>query len=131
MTDYRYDDSASSAAGGLHSAADSAVARLDAVNAKVDEMRAKMQNDPDSMGDKMLKAALPSVAGLVAGKVFQMLWDRGTAKRFGNVSEGSAKGFLLSVGFAALSAGLGAAVSQLSTRSSQALVDRRHAKRSR
>ncbi|WP_169276169.1 DUF4235 domain-containing protein [Bifidobacterium moraviense] len=130
MTDYRHDD-APAHAGGSYSAADDVVAKLDAVNAKVDEMRAKIENDPDSMGDKILKAALPSVAGLVAGKLFQVAWNRGTARRFGEVGEGSAKGFLLSVAFAGLSAAVGAAVSQLSNRSSQALVDRRHARRNR
>ncbi|KAB8291964.1 DUF4235 domain-containing protein [Bifidobacterium avesanii] len=118
MTDYRYDDEPS--------AADHVVAQLERVNAKVDEMRAKMEQDPDSMGDKILKAALPSVAGLVAGKLFDMAWNRGTAKRFGDVRQESAKGLLLSVAFAALSAAVGAAVATLSTRSSQAIVDRRH-----
>ena len=128
MTDYRYDDAPSAPS---PSFADDVVAQLDVVNAKVDEMRAKFENDPDSMGDKILKAALPSVAGLVVGKLFQMAWDRGTSKRFGEVREGSMRGFLLSVVFAALSAAVGAAVSQLSTRGSQAFVDRRHARRSR
>lgn len=119
MTDYRDYGS---------STADDVVAKLEAVNAKVDEMRKNMENDPDSMGDKILKAALPSITGLVAGKLFQMVWDRGTAKRFGDVKGDSVKGLLLSVAFAGLSAAVGAAVSQLSDRSSQAIVDRRHRK---
>ena len=113
MTDYRSESDSSTA--------DRIVASLGAVNAKVDEMRSNLEHDPDSLGDKILKAALPSIAGLVAGKLFQVVWNRGTAKHNGN-------GFIMSVLFAGLSAAVGAAVAQLSNRGSQALVDRRHAK---
>lgn len=118
MTDYRSD--------GAPSTADRIVAGLGTVNAKVDEMRSNMEQDPDSMGDKILKAALPSIAGLVAGKLFQLIWDHGTAEHSRNGNDNS---FMMSVLFAGLSAAVGAVVAQLSGRGSQALVDRRHAKR--
>ena len=65
------------------------------INEKVDAMRNQRLNDPDSLGDKAVKFALPSIAG-----------------------------------FAALSAAVGAAVSQLSDRGSKALVARRHRRQS-
>lgn len=110
------------------STADRIIAGLDHVNAKVDAMRDERINDPDSLGDKLLKFALPSLAGLVAGKVFQMLWNKGTGARLSDEEE-TRQGLLVSVVFAALSAAFTAAVSQLSVRGSQAFVARRHRRR--
>lgn len=113
------------------STADRIVAGFDAINKKVDAMRADRLNDPDSLGDKLLKAALPSVAGFVAGKAFTMLWNRGTARHArknvnGDGTVDQQESLLMSLLFSALSAAIGAAVSQLSDRGSQAIVDRRH-----
>ena len=47
----------------------------------VDRLREDRLNDPDSLGDKLIKSAVPALAGLVAGKAFQMIWDKGTTKR--------------------------------------------------
>lgn len=122
------------------STADRIVAGFDAINKKVDAMRADRLNDPDSLGDKLLKAALPSVAGFVAGKAFTMLWNRGTARHArknvngdGTLGDGTVdqqESLLMSLLFSALSAAIGAAVSQLSDRGSQAIVDRRHRRHS-
>lgn len=117
------------------STADRIVAGFDKINEKVDAMRAERLNDPDSLGDKLLKSALPSVAGFVAGKVFTMLWNRGKSRRAASAGLGDGvvdgqESFVMSLLFAALSAALGAVVSQLSDRGSQAIVDRRHRRRS-
>mgnify|MGYP002227808338 FL=1 len=76
---------------------------------------------------------VPALAGLVAGKAFQMIWDKGTSKR--NLRKGLAadapQGLAMSLAFAAVSAALGAVVSQLSDRGSKAFVDHRHRKSSR
>ena len=121
----------------IESTADRIVAGFDKINEKVDAMRAERLNDPDSLGDKLLKAALPSIAGFVAGKVFTMLWNRGTSRRkssTGALGDGVVddhESFVMSLLFSALSAAIGAVVSQLSDRGSQAIVDRRHRKQGR
>ncbi|KAB8288448.1 hypothetical protein DSM100688_1015 [Bifidobacterium ramosum] len=120
------------------STADRIVAGFDRINEKVDAMRAERINDPDSLGDKLLKAALPSVAGFIAGKLFTLAWNHGVARRRGlrPTSDGTLgdgvvddkESLLASLMFSALSASIGAVVSQLSDRGSQAIVNRRHRK---
>ncbi|RSX50095.1 DUF4235 domain-containing protein [Bifidobacterium callimiconis] len=125
-------------------------------DAKVDAMRERRLNDPDSLGDKLLKFALPSVAGFVASKAFQLLWNNTVSsrsvKRSGRhtsksdvsretITESDSslgdgviderESLFMSIAFSALSAALSAVVSQLSDRGSQALVTRRHNRRTR
>lgn len=113
--------------------ADRVVESLHRIDDKVNELRSNRLRDPDSLGDKMVKAAVPALTGLIAGKVFQTIWDKGISRR--NLRRGLAadapQGLLTSVAFAAISAAFGAAVSQLSDRGSQAFVERRHRKSSR
>lgn len=118
------------------STADQIIAGFDRINDKVDAMRAQRLNDPDSLGDKLLKFALPSVAGFVAGKLFTLLWNRGTSRVAGRGKLGDGvvdeqESFVMSLLFSALSAAIGAVVSQLSDRGSQAIVDHRHRKQGR
>ena len=111
------------------SSADRAVDSLHRIDEKVNRLREDRLNDPDSLGDKLIKSAVP----WVAGKAFQMIWDKGTSKR--NLRKGLAadapQGLAMSLAFAAVSAALGAVVSQLSDRGSKAFVDHRHRKSSR
>ena len=104
------------------SSADRAVDSLHRIDEKVNRL-----------GDKLIKSAVPALAGLVAGKAFQMIWDKGTSKR--NLRKGLAadapQSLAMSLAFAAVSAALGAVVSQLSDRGSKAFVDHRHRKPSR
>ena len=115
------------------SSADRAVDSLHRIDEKVNRLREDRLNDPDSLGDKLIKSAVPALAGLVAGKAFQMIWDKGTSKR--NLRKGLAadapQSLAMSLTFAAVSAALGAVVSQLSDRGSKAFVDHRHRKPSR
>ena len=111
------------------SSADRAVDSLHRIDEKVNRLREDRLNDPDSLGDKLIKSAVPALAGLVAGKAFQMIWDKGTSKR--NLRKGLAQSLAMSLAFAAVSAALGAVVSQLSDRGSKAFVDHRHRKPSR
>lgn len=101
------------------SSADRAVDSLHRIDEKVNRLREDRLNDPDSLGDKLIKSAVPALAGLVAGKAFQMIWDKGTSKR--NLRKGLAadapQSLAMSLAFAAVSAALGAVVSQLSDRS--------------
>lgn len=112
------------------SSADRTVARFHAIDEKVNAMREQRLSDPDSLGDKLFKLVMPALTGLVAGQLFQMAWDKGTSRtrRHGDATQQS---FLMGLLFAACSAAFGAVVSQLSTRGSQAFVDRRHRKAAR
>ena len=85
------------------------------------------------LGDKLIKSAVPALAGLVAGKAFQMIWDKGTSKRTlrKGLAADAPQSLAMSLAFAAVSAALGAVVSQLSDRGSKAFVDHRHRKPSR
>lgn len=117
----------------VESSADRIVAAFHRFDGKVDAMRNRRLNDPDSLGDKLLKMALPALAGLVAGKLFNGAWNRSAARR--NMRRGAAadadQGLLMSLIFAGTSAAVGAVVSKLSDRGSQALVDRRHRRRTK
>ena len=75
----------------------------------------------------------PAITGMVAGKLFQVTWDRAQARRKASSGESSsnAKGLMMNIAFAAASAALGAVISTLSDRGSQALVDFRHRKHHR
>lgn len=118
---------------GIASDADRVVEGLHRIDQKVDDLRNQRLNDPDSLGDKLVKSAVPALAGLVAGKLFQIAWDKGAARR--NVIKGLAadapQDLAMSLAFAAISAAFGAIVSQLSNQGSQAFVERRHRKASR
>jgi hypothetical protein len=117
----------------LHETADSVVDSLKTIDTKVSAMSAARTRDPDTLSDKIVKAAVPSLAGLVAGKAFQMLWDKETVKRRGSVDanddDSQQQGFLMSLLFAAMSAAFTAVISQISDRGSKAFVARRQVKR--
>ena len=115
------------------SSTDRAIDGLHRIDEKVNKLREDRLNDPDSLGDKLIKSAVPALAGMVAGKVLQTLWDKGASRR--NLRKGldadAPQGLAMSLIFAAVSAAIGAVVSQLSDRGSKAFVDRRHRKASR
>ncbi|MCI1218638.1 DUF4235 domain-containing protein [Bifidobacterium crudilactis] len=93
-------------------------------------MKAQAQNDPDSFSDKIIKLALPGLAGMLAGQIFKMVWNKQRGKD-GLDDEERQEGFFMSLVFAALSAAVTAVVSQLSNRGSEAFVDHRHKKAAR
>lgn len=110
---------------------------LQAFNDKVTAMRTTRMEDPDSLGDKIIKLALPSIAGLVAGKLFESLWNAGVGRRAARADNATREssqteqrqGLLMSLAFAGLSAAFGAVISQLSDRGSKTLVAHRQHKR--
>ena len=108
--------------------ADQVVGMLHQVDGKVNDMRNSIESDPDSLTDKLIKFALPSIAALLAGKLFQSFWSGLVRKRNGGVDnpeedqESATAGLL----FGVLSAAVTALVSGLFERGSQALIDRRH-----
>lgn len=109
------------------STADRAVEALHRIDSKVAALRKQRLEDPDSATDKLAKAIIPTVTSMVAGKLFQLAWDK-TWKRHGKNTDGAGKGLAMTLAFTAASAAFGAAVSTLSERGSQALIDRRHRK---
>lgn len=113
---------------GTHSSgsADHIVAALGRIDRKVDEMRQRRMDDPETLGDKMAKSAVPTLAALAGGKIFQSVWNRALGRRGLDRHASGAQGLLLSVIFAAASAALGALITGLSTRATQSLVNRRH-----
>jgi hypothetical protein len=114
------------------SGADQAIAGLHRIDEQVNTMRDQRLADPDSLGDKLIKLALPALTGMIAGKVFQMVWDKGAGRH--NLRKGldsdAPQSLMMGLAFAAASAAFGAVVSQLSERGSRAFVDRRHRKSS-
>jgi hypothetical protein len=116
----------------LGKTADSIVASLGNIDRKVKAMTSARTNDPDTLGDKIIKVAIPSLTGLIAAKVFQTLWNRGTARLQTDDSDDDAQqGLLMTLLFAGLSAAFGAILSQLSDMGSRAFVSHRHGKRQR
>ena len=115
----------------LESTADRVVAALRNIDGKVNAKRDQRLNDPDSFGDKIFKFAMPTLVGLAFGKVFEMAWKQSVGRK-ATLPDGTTdarKDAILGIAFAVISAALGALVSQLSDRGSEAIVNHRHAKR--
>ncbi|MDF7640807.1 DUF4235 domain-containing protein [Bifidobacterium sp. ESL0784] len=98
-------------------------------------MRQHRLQDPDTLGDKIVKVVLPTVLGALAGKIFKTIWDNQVTNRHAPAGGDSAEdaqqqGFIASVIFAAASAAFGSVISTLGTRGSNALVTRRQNRRS-
>lgn len=115
------------------SSADRIVASLHNVDEKVNALREQRINDLDDLCDKMFKVAAPTLAGLVFGKLFELAWRKSVGRKavLPDGTTDKRKELALNLVFGVASAGLGALVSQLSDRGSQALVDRRHSRQSR
>lgn len=116
------------------------VAALQALDKKVTDMRNGRMNDPDSMLDKLVTLALPSLVGMIGGKLFHMMWDASVDARSHGAHAKHAptadandtthsRGLLMTVLFAAASAAFTAALSQLSSAGSRAFIDRKHRRR--
>lgn len=118
----------------LAGTADTVVEQLDKVNEKVTKLRNDRASDPETAGDKVVKAALPALSGAVAGKAFQLGWNA-IMKKIHPSPDDDAKdrqqGLLMSMLFAALSAAFCTAITSLSTKGSNALVRHWEAKRSK
>lgn len=98
-------------------------------------MRQNRLQDPDTLGDKIFKIILPAALGAIAGKVFKIIWDQQVTSKRGPANgeaaeEADQQGLAASVIFAAASAAFGSIISTLGTRGSDALVTRRHNRRS-
>lgn len=107
----------------MESSADRVVAALHTVDEKVNAMRDQRLNDPDSFGDKIFKSVVPTLAGLVLGKAFEMVWKKSVGRKAvrADGTKNEAAEAALGIVFAVVSAGFGALVSQLSGRGSKRL----------
>ena len=106
------------------SSADRIVASLHNVDEKVNALREQRINDPDDLCDKMFKVAAPTLAGLVFGKLFELAWRKSVGRKavLPDGTTDKRKELALNLVFGVASAGLGALVSQLSDRGSQAQI---------
>ena len=112
----------------LGNQADQLVGRFSRIDEKVSQMRSSAESDPETLMDKLLKFALPSIAGLVAGRLFQAFWSSLERKRNGGMDteEGDQESATAGLLFAVLSAAVTTLASGLIERGSQALIDKRH-----
>ena len=90
-------------------------------------------NSESTIPTILFKVAAPTLAGLVFGKLFELAWRKSVGRKavLPDGTTDKRKELALNLVFGVASAGLGALVSQLSDRGSQALVDRRHSRQSR
>lgn len=98
------------------------------IDEKVNGMRSSIKSNPETLMDKLMKFALPSIAGLLMGKLFQSFWSRLISKRNGGIetSETDQESATTGLLFAVLSAVVTTLASGLIQRASQTLIDRRH-----
>lgn len=118
----------------LDETADRTVAAINKVDTKVTEMRQRRMTDPDTLGDKALKMIIPSLAGLVGGKLFQMVWNSVMARVHPSPDDDAKdqqQGLMMSVLFAAASAAFGTLLTRLSDKGANSLVHHMQIKRSR
>ena len=97
-------------------------------------MRQRRMADPDTLGDKALKMIIPSLAGLVGGKLFQMVWNSVMARvhpRPDDDVKDQQQGLIMSVLFAAASAAFGTLLTRLSDKGANSLVHHMQIKRDR
>ncbi|AJE06709.1 hypothetical protein BBMN23_1737 [Bifidobacterium adolescentis] len=94
----------------MESSADRVVAALHTVDEKVNAMRDQRLNDPDSFGDKIFKSVVPTLAGLVLGKAFEMVWKKSVGRKAvrADGTKNEAAEAALGIVFAVVSAGFGA-----------------------
>lgn len=105
------------------------VDKLNAVDERVTQLRASRTADPDTALDKLIGMAVPSLAGMVAGKVFGKLWKLGpgtpnNSRQNADNANAERTSLLMELLFAACSAAFVAIVTQLSDKSSRAVIKR-------
>lgn len=118
-----------SGASEIESLKTSLLPKLADVNRKVDDMRTATHSDPENLTDKIIKLALPALAGLVLSKVLEMAWKKTTKNDVVPSGSDDTTSLLGAMAFASVSAALAAVVSRLSTKGSTRLVNRRISKR--
>ncbi|MFU0574559.1 DUF4235 domain-containing protein [Gardnerella vaginalis] len=130
-----------------HRAAQATVQRLNAANRKIDALRERRLKNPNTLGDSLLKAALPSFATFIAGQIAHIVWKKHVDTRKINLNSNNRPNnlskekiaqkqhvkqeepLLMSIGFAVFSAILTTIVGRLANRGTLSYVARRQRKR--
>lgn len=116
----------------LKPTADEVVDKLQKTDKKINSFYDKLASDPDTIGDKLLRRAIPALTNIAAGKVFQKAWTK-SRKKLSHKPESAqnslAQGLLTSMLFAGLYAAFSTFISHWSNKGTQALVKRRQNKR--
>lgn len=128
-------------------AAQATVQRLNAANHKIDALRERRLKNPNTLGDSLLKAALPSFATFIAGQIAHVVWKKhvdtrkinsDSNNRHNNLSKEKIaqnqrvkqeEPLLMSIGFAVFSAILTTIVGRLVSHGTLSYVARRQRKR--
>ena len=130
-----------------HRAAQATVQRLNAANHKIDVLRERRLKNPNTLGDSLLKAALPSFATFIAGQIAHVVWKKhvdtekinlNSNNRPNNLSKEKIaqkqrvkqeEPLLMSIGFAVFSAILTTIVGRLVSSGTLSYIARRQRKR--
>lgn len=130
-----------------HRAAQATVQRLNAANHKIDVLRERRLKNPNTLGDSLLKAALPSFATFIAGQIAHVIWKKhvdtkkinlNSNNRSNNLSKEKIaqkqrvkqeEPLLMSIGFAVFSAILTTIVGRLVSSGTLSYIARRQRKR--
>lgn len=111
-------------AGGVN--VDAIIARLQTVDNAIAALKDRRERDPETLGDKILLFALPTVAGIVVGRIMQSVWT-GIERR--SIASGNTKAttsLFASLSRTAISAAVAAITNQLSSMAAQSIVTRHH-----
>ena len=130
-----------------HRAAQATVQRLNAANHKIDALRERRLKNPNTLGDSLLKVALPSFATFIAGQIAHVIWKKHVDTRKINLDSNNhpnnlskekieqkqrvkqEEPLLMSIGFAVFSAILTTIVGRLVSSGTLSYIARRQRKR--
>ncbi|MBF9308953.1 DUF4235 domain-containing protein [Bifidobacteriaceae bacterium NR044] len=130
-----------------HRAAQITVQRLNAANHKIDALRERRLKNPNTLGDSLLKAALPSFATFIAGQIAHVIWKKHVDTKKINLNSNNhpnnlskekieqkqrvkqEEPLLMSIGFAVFSAILTTIVGRLVSSGTLSYIARRQRKR--
>ncbi|MFU0569871.1 DUF4235 domain-containing protein [Gardnerella vaginalis] len=130
-----------------HRAAQATVQRLNAANRKIDALRERRLKNPNTLGDSLLKSALPSFATFIAGQIAHVIWKKHVDTRTINLSSNNRSNnlskekiaqkqnvkqeepLIMSLGFAVFSAILTTIVGRLASHGTLSYIARRQRKR--
>ena len=130
-----------------HRAAQITVQRLNAANHKIDALRERRLKNPNTLGDSLIKAALPSFTTFIAGQIAHVIWKKHVDTRKINLDSNNhpnnlskekiaqkqrvkqEEPLLMSIGFAVFSAILTTIVGRLVSSGTLSYIARRQRKR--
>lgn len=102
--------------------------QLGTFDSKVNDMRQQVENDPETVGDKLIKILIPAVASLLVGQLFKMFWNKATKNSEDSIDD-ERQGIFMTILFSGISAAISSAVSQFSGIGSSAFIKHRQKKR--